>query len=222
MPTLVFGSSRAVVTGLIVLAAAAPAAHGQRHPQYQVEASLHQTGSQSMYSEIAHGPLSSVDRRQVESVSWSASATRLVPIQRRTSLRLGLSVVNKGWAEQIVRTGADESGRESRHRDIVYLGAPLTLGYNLVTPRRGVLPFIEAGISPELLMWMDDGEFDVDLRGTGLSYLVSFGVKYGLENGRAVVLAPEGRFAAGKYSRGAPGEMEYHPITVGIKLGVQF
>ncbi|HYR10391.1 MAG TPA: outer membrane beta-barrel protein [Longimicrobium sp.] len=221
MTTLSFGRMHAAAASLVLLASAAPAASGQSHPQYQVEASLHQTGSRSMYSEIAHGPLSSVDLRQVESVSWSASATRLVPVQRRTSLRLGLSVVNKGWAEQVTRTGV-EGGTVRRHRDIVYLGAPLTLGYNLVTPRRGVMPFVEAGISPELLMWMDDGEFDLDLRGTGLSYLVSFGVKYGLKDGRAVVLAPEGRFAAVRYSRGEPGEMEYHPITVGIKLGVQF
>lgn len=218
MPTPAFVRAHSAVLGLLVLAAAAPAAHAQQYPRYQVEASLDQTGSHSMYGVIAEGVTESQALHQVESVGYSVAASRLARIAPRTSLRFGLSLADKGYAERST-TGA---GTTLRHVDIIYLGAPLTVGYNLVNPRRGVLPFIEAGVAPELLVRRDEGEFDFDLRRTGISYLFNAGVKYGLPDGRALVLAPEARIAARKYSVDRPGAREFRPITVGIKLGFQF
>jgi hypothetical protein len=106
--------------------------------------------------------------------------------------------------------------------EFLYLGAPLTVGYNLVNPRRGLKPFVEAGVVPELLLRQDESTFRFDLRKTGLSYLVGFGVKYNLKDGRALVLGPEARFAAHEYSRPTPGTLEFRPMTIGLKLGVQF
>lgn len=232
MPTLVIGRSRAVVMGLAVLAAAAPAAQAQVHPQYQVEASLDQTGSHSMYMEIKDLPTGGHEVSQVESVGWSVAATRLARIAPRTSLRLGLSLANKGYEERaLILTAASQApgspsystAEETRRRiDLVYLGAPITLGYNLVNPRRGLKPIVEAGVVPELLVRREEGALDFDLRETGLSWLVNVGVKYNLGNGRAVVLAPEARIAAWGYSTGGPNKREYRPATVGMKLGVQF
>jgi hypothetical protein len=198
MPTPAF--VRSAVLGLLALAAA-PAAHAQQHPRYQVEASLDQTGSHSMYGVIAEGTPQSRELSQVESVGFSFGASRLARIAPRTSLRFGLSLADKGYAE---RSG-DGAGTTLRHVDILYLGAPVTVGYNLVNPRPGVKPFIEAGVAPELLVARDESQFDFDLRRTGISYLVNAGVKYGLPDGRALVLAPEARIAARKYSVDRPG-----------------
>jgi hypothetical protein len=106
--------------------------------------------------------------------------------------------------------------------EFLYLGAPLAVGYNLVNPRPGLKPFVEAGVVPELLLRQDESTFRFDLRETGISYLVGFGVKYNLEDGRALVLGPEARFAAHEYSRPTPGTLEFRPMTIGLKLGVQF
>jgi hypothetical protein len=218
--------------GLLVLAAAAPAA-AQSHPRWQVEASLDQTGSHSMYAVIADRPTGGYEVSQTESVGWSVAATRLASIAPHTSLRFGLSLANKGYDERsVVLIGAPrtpglpayftDEATNRRRIDVVYLGAPLALGYNLVNPRRGLKPFIEAGVVPELLVRQEKGALDFDLSGTGLSYLVNLGVKYNLGDGRAVVLAPEARIAAWEYSTGAPGERQYRPTSVGIKLGLQF
>lgn len=233
MPTLLFGHRHAGVLGLLVLALAAPAAHAQQHSRWQVEVSLGRTGPDSLYTLVLDGPAGGHEVSQRQSIGYSIAATRLAGVAPRTSLRFGLSLANKGYAERsIMLTAAPRTpgtpsyytgGPVTRRRvDVVYLGAPLTLGYNLVNARRGVLPFVEAGVAPELLVWRDRGELEFDLRGAGLSYLLSLGLKYNLRDGRALVLAPEARLPATEYSRSAAGELEYQPATIGIKLGVQF
>lgn len=219
MLQLVVGRARAVVLALVALAAAAPVAHGQSYPHWQVEASLDHTGSSSMSTVFAEGPAGGFQISQQEAVRYSVGASRLVRVLPRTSLRLGLSLANRGFAERTT-TPTETSTREV---DLLYLGAPITLGYNLVNASRGLRPVIEAGVVPELLVREDASDFvEYDLRDTGISYLVSMGFKYNMEGGRAVLLAPEARFAAGDYSRPGPGRLDYHPMTVGLKLGVQF
>lgn len=222
MATLVFGRSRAVVMGLLVLAAAAPALHAQSQPRWQVEASLDQTGSTSVSARIADGPTSTSDIRQVEAVRYSVGASALARVAARGSLRFGLSLSNKGFTERSSAESAAGTQTTERHVDLLYLGAPLTLGYNLANPRRGMVPVAEAGVVAEALLREDESAFDYDLRDTGLSYLFNAGVKYTLADGRALVLAPELRIAARAYSREAPGALEFRPVTVGFKLGVQF
>ncbi|HEX6372625.1 MAG TPA: outer membrane beta-barrel protein [Longimicrobium sp.] len=222
MPTLMFGRARAVVMGMLVLAAAAPAAQGQSHPRWQVEASLHQTGATSMHGVIADGPSSSYDVRQVETVRYSVGASALARVAPRSSLRFGLSLSNKGFAERSTVSSPTGDQTTVNQVDLLYLGAPLTLGYNLVNPRRGLVPVAEAGVVAEVLLREDESVFDYDLRDTGLSYLFNAGVKYTLADGRALVLAPELRIAAHPYSRDAPGAREFRPVTVGLKLAVQF
>ncbi|HEX2080460.1 MAG TPA: hypothetical protein VHG08_22345 [Longimicrobium sp.] len=77
---------------------------------------------------------------------------------------------------------------------------------------------------PEVLTRDDDGSryFDPDMRGVGLSYLFSFGLKYDLGDGRALVVGPELRHGARGYSYRAPGRYDFLPSTGAIKLGVQF
>lgn len=222
MPTLVGRRSHAAVLALLALAAAAPAVHAQPYSRYQVEVSLDQTGSEFMHSQIADGPAGAAQRSQREAVRYSVAASRLARVAPRTSFRFGLSLANKGFTERSTTFSAAGEETSENHVDFLYLGAPLTLGYNLVNPRPGVTPFVEAGVVPELLVRQDEGAFDFDLRRTGLSYLVNFGVKYNLEDGRALVLAPELRYAAREYSRSTPGTLDFRPITIGLKLGVQF
>lgn len=211
-----FVRSHRAVLALLALAAALPA---PGHAQWQVEASLDHTGSSSMHGIIADGPTSSSELSQLEAVRYSVGASRLARIAPRTSLRFGLSLANKGFTERLRTSGADVFDREV---DLLYLGAPIALGYNLVSTSPGLKPVAEVGIVPELLVREEDSAFDFDLRRTGISYLVNVGVKYNLESGRALVLAPEARFAAQEYSGGGPGSLEFRPVTVGIKLGVQF
>lgn len=213
-----FVRTRAAVLALFALAAAAPAAHAQRAPHWQVEASLDHTGPTSYTSSIADGPGGGMRFEQQEAVRYSVGASGLVRIVPRTSLRLGLSLSNKGFTERREST----SDVSVNHVDLLYLGVPLTLGYNLVNARRGLLPFAEAGIVPELLLRQDESELGLDLRDTGLSYLVSLGLKYNLGEGRALTLGPEVRIAAREYSRNTPNTAEFIPSTVGLKLGVQF
>jgi hypothetical protein len=158
----------------------------------------------------------------METVRYSVGASRLTQVAPRVSVRFGLSLANKGFAERSRTTTADGTRTSERQVDFLYLGAPITLGYNLVNRHPGLVPFVEAGVVPELLVRRDESAFQYDLRDTGLSYLGSFGVKYNLESGRALVLAPELRIAAREYSNNTPGTLEYRPVSVGIKLGVQF
>lgn len=221
MPTPVVRRSHAAVLALLALAAA-PAAHAQPYSRFQVEASLDQTGSHSMHSVFVHGPTSGGQISQREAVRYSVAASALARVAPRTSFRFGLSLVNKGFTERSTTSSAAGEQTSENQVDLLYLGAPLTLGYNLVNPRPGMKPFVEAGVVPELLVRRDESEFDFDLRKTGLSYLFNVGVKYNLEDGRALLLAPELRFAAREYSRPTPGTLEFRPITIGLKLGVQF
>ena len=221
MPILVVRRSHAVVLALLALAAA-PAAHAQPYSRYQVEVSLDQTGSEFMHSVIADGPAGGAQRSQREAVRYSVAASRLARVAPRTSFRFGLSLANKGFTERSTTSSATGTQTSEHHVDFLYLGAPLTVGYNLVNPRRGLKPFVEAGVVPELLLRQDESTFRFDLREAGLSYLVGFGVKYNLEDGRALVLAPEARIAAHEYSRSTPGTLEFRPITIGLKFGVQF
>ena len=216
MPTPSFVRTGAAVLALVALAA--PAARAQWQPRFQVEASLDHTGSASMVSAIAETPVGGFERRQQETVRYSVGASALARIAPRTSLRLGLSLASRGFAERTTEDGRTRNDEV----DFVYLGAPLTLGYNLVSASRGLRPFVEAGVVPELLVRQDESAFDYDLRSVGLSYLVGFGVKYNLEGGRALVLAPEVRIAARDYSHDTPGTLEFRPISTGIKLGFQF
>ena len=219
MPSLAFVRTPAAVLGLLALAVAAPAAHTQQpYARWQVEASLDHTGSSSMSSVIAETPQGGFEHRQQETVRYSVGASALTRIAHRTSLRLGLSLASRGFAERTTQDGRTTDNEV----DFMYLGAPLTLGYNLVNPGRGIRPFVEAGVVPELLVRQDESGFDYDLRSVGLSYLVGFGVKYNLQGGRALVLAPEIRIAARDYSRDTPGTLEFRPISTGIKLGFQF
>jgi opacity protein-like surface antigen len=210
------------VLALLAIAAAAPAAHAQPYARYQVEVSLDQTGSEFMHSSMALGSAGGGQFSQREAVRYSMAASRLTRVAPRTSLRFGLSLANKGFSERSTTSTATGTRTSERHVDFLYLGAPLTVGYNLVNPRRGMKPFAEAGVVPELLLRQDESRFDFDLRKTGLSYLVNVGVKYNLEDGRALMLAPELRYAAREYSRPTPGTLEFRPITIGLKLGVQF
>jgi opacity protein-like surface antigen len=223
MPTLLVRRSHAAALALLAAAAAAPAAHAQPYSRYQVEVSLDQTGSESMHSKFALGtPGAGGDLSQREAVRYSVAASRLMRVTPRTSFRFGLSLANKGFTERSTTYSATGSQTSENQVDLLYLGAPLTLGYNLVNPHPGVKPFVEAGVVPELLVRQDATELDFDLRKTGLSYLVNFGVKYNLEDGRALMLAPELRYAAHNYSRPTPGTFEFRPISIGLKLGVQF
>ncbi|HEU0298900.1 MAG TPA: outer membrane beta-barrel protein [Longimicrobium sp.] len=212
---LVRGLSLATL-GFALLAAAAPAAHAQAHPRWQVEASLDATGPNSYSSSIADGEVT-FKRSQLEAVRYSVGASRLARIGPRTSLRLGLSFSNKGFRE---RTETPTETTEI-HVDLLYVGAPITLGYNLVNPRKGLLPYAEAGVVPELLVRDDESaHFDPILKDVGISYLFSFGAKYNLGDGRALTLGPEVRLSAAGYSPTGPGE--FRPETVGLKLGIQF
>lgn len=222
MPTLAVRRSHAAVLALLALAAAAPAAHAQPYSRYQVEVSLDQTGSEFMHASLALRTAGGSDVSQQEAVRYSVGASRLARVAPRTSLRFGLSLANKGFTERSTTFSADGRQTSENHVDLLYLGAPLTLGYNLVNPRPGLLPVAEVGVVPELLVRQDASELDFDLRETGLSYLFNVGVKYNLEDGRALVLAPELRYAAREYSRSTPGTLEFRPITVALKLGVQF
>jgi hypothetical protein len=222
MPPQVFGQARSVVMGMLILAAAAPAAQAQSHPRWQVEASLDHTGASSMFVAIADGPTSTYESSQVEALRYSVGASGLVRVAPRSSLRLGLSLSNKGFEERSSVSSAAGTERSARQVDLLYLGAPLTLGYNLVNPRRGIVPVAEAGVVAEMLLREDESLFDYDLRKTGLSYLFNAGVKYTMADGRALVLAPELRIAAHPYSREIPSGLEFRPVTVGFKLGFQF
>jgi Outer membrane protein beta-barrel domain len=223
MPTQVFGRSRAVVMGMLVLAAAAPAAaQAQSHVRWQVEASLDQTGATSMHDLIADGPTATYDTRQMEAVRYSVGASGLARVAPHASLRLGLSLSNKGFTERVTTSSPAGNQTSERNVDLLYLGAPFTLGYNLASARRGIVPVAEAGVVAEVLLREDDSVFEYDLRKTGLSYLFNAGVKYTSASGRALVLAPELRIAAQPYSRATPGGPEFRPVTVGLKLGVQF
>jgi hypothetical protein len=175
MPALLFGRSRGVVMGLLVLAAAAPGAQAQSHPRWQVEASLDQTGASSMHSAVADGPNATYELRQREAVRYSVGASRLARLAPRTSLRLGLSLSNKGFSERSSISSPTGTRTTERHVELLYLGAPLTLGYNLVSARRGIVPVAEAGVVAEVLLREDESLFDYDLRKTGLSYLVNAG-----------------------------------------------
>lgn len=212
-----------VLMGMMALAATAPAAQAQSHARFQVEASLDHTGSASMSSVIAEGGAGAAELRQKEVVRYSVGASALARVAPRTSVRLGLSLANRGFAEQSVNWGGTGETRENQV-EFLYLGVPLALGFNLVNPRPGLHPFAEAGIVPELLVRADESTFNVNLRDVGLSYLVNAGLKYNLEGGRAIILAPEARFAASNYSRRATdyNSIEFRPMSVGIKLGVQF
>jgi hypothetical protein len=209
---------RTVVMALLSLAAMAPAAHAQQAPRWQVEASLDATGPNSYTSIIGDGPGGGFTFKQSEAVRYTVGAGRLVRVAPRTSLRLGLSLSNKGFTEKTETA----TGTTVNHVDLLYLGAPLTLGYNLVNGSRGLRPFAEAGIVPELLLREDESVQGLDLLDTGLSYLVSVGVKYNLGNGRALVLAPEIRRGKRGYTRDTPGMVHFEPETWAIKLGVQF
>lgn len=211
-------SGRVLVLGLLALAAAAPAARAQSQPGFQVEASLDHTGSSSMHSVIADGTDGGFQLSQREAVRYSVGASRLARLAPRASLRFGVSLANKGFTERFT----SNARTSERHVDLIYLGAPLALGYNLVNSRRGLVPFAEAGVVPELLLRRDESEFQYDFRDVGVSYLLNLGVKYNFANGRALLLAPEARIAAREYSRDTPGGLEYRPTTVGLKLGVQF
>jgi hypothetical protein len=220
MPTFVFGRSRAVVMGMLMLAAAAPAAQAQSNVRWQVEASLDQTGATSMHGVIADGPTSSSGAWQQEAVRYSVGASALARVAPHGSLRLGLSLSNKGFTERLTTSSPTGDQTSERNVDLLYLGAPLTLGYNLASARRGIVPVAEAGVVAEVLLREDESLFDYDLRKTGLSYLFNAGVKYTTASGRALVLAPELRIAAQPYSRETPSGLEFRPVTVGLKLGV--
>lgn len=222
MPTLLSGRAPTALLALLATAAVAPAVQAQQHPRFQVEASLDHTGSTSMSSVIAEGPTGGFELDQVEAVRYSLGASALARVAPRTSIRFGLSLANRGFMERTRVSTIEGPETDERQVDFLYLGVPLTLGYNLVNPRPGLKPFLEAGIIPELLVREDESEFEYDLRDTGLSYLVNFGVKYNLDDGRAIILAPEARIAAGNYSRHRTGALDYRPVTVGLKLGVQF
>jgi hypothetical protein len=219
MPGLMVGRVRAVVLGVMAAVAAAPAAQGQAYPRWQVEASLDHTGSASAYGVIADGVGGGYEVVQMEAVRYSVGVSRLTRVIPRTSLRVGLSLANRGFTER-TRTPTETEYHEV---DLLYLGAPVTVGYNLVNASPGLRPVVEAGVVPEVLLRGDAvSEFDYDLSSTGLSWLVSMGLKYNLRNGRSLLLAPELRMAARGYSRRGVGLAEYEPSTLGLKLGVQF
>lgn len=207
--------------GMLMLAVA-PAAHGQSHVRWQVEASVDQTGATSMHDVIADGPTSTYESSQLEAVRYSVGASALARVATHGSLRLGLSLSNKGFTERLTTSSSAGNQTSERNVDLLYLGAPLTLGYNLASARRGIVPVAEAGVVAEVLLREDESLFDYDLRKTGLSYLLNAGVKYTTAGGRALVLAPELRIAAQPYSRETPAGREFRPVTVGLKLGVQF
>jgi hypothetical protein len=222
MHPVAFVRTRAAVLGLFALAAAAPEAQAQRQPRVQVEASVDHTGSEFMHGVIADGPAGSAELKQKEAVRYSVGASGLARVAPRTSLRLGLLLTNKGFDERSTISSPTGTRTTERHVDLLYLGAPITLGYNVINPRRGLKPFAEAGVLPELLVRQDESDFGLDLRDTGLSYLFNVGVKYNLGDGRAVMLAPELRYAAREYSRKNPATVDFRPITTSLKLGFQF
>ena len=178
MTTIVSRRAYLAVLGLALLAAATPA-----HGQYQVEVSMDHTGAASMSGIIADGPGGGFQASQKEAVRYSVGASRLNRIAPRTSLRIGLLLSNKGFTERVTTP----EGTSNREVDFLYLGAPITLGYNLVNTRRGLQPFAEVGVLPEVLTRDDDGSeyFDPDMKGVGISYLLSVGLKYNLGDGRA-------------------------------------
>lgn len=222
MHPVAFVRTRAAVLGLFALAAVAPAAQSQQQPRFQVEVSLDHTGSEFMHGVIADGPAGSAQLSQREAVRYSVGASGLARLAPRTSLRLGLLLSNKGFTERFTSSGDAGTRTTEHHVDLLYLGAPITLGYNVINPRPGLKPFAEAGVLPELLVRQDESQFGLDLRDTGLSYLFNVGVKYNLGDGRAVMLAPELRYAAGEYSRKNPATVDFRPITTSLKLGFQF
>jgi hypothetical protein len=217
MPANLVGRLSLATLGLAILATAAPAAHAQAHPKIQVEVSRDYTGGQTGYSGIASGAF---ETHTDGLVRHSVGASLLAPIAPRTSLRIGLLLSSKGFTERALIDGVTTR----RKVDFVYLGAPIALGYNLVNTRRGLQPFAEVGILPEVLTRDDDESeyYDPDMRGVGLSYLFSVGLKYNLGDGRALVLAPEVRHGARGYSYRAPGRYDFTPSTGAIKLGFQF
>lgn len=202
--------------GCAILAAAAPAADAQGHLRWQVEASVDATGGSTASRGTADGPRPfTISQR--ETVRYSIGVSRLARLGPNTSLRLGLSLSNKGFTERTETV----DGTTDVHIDLLYLGAPLAVGHNLVNTREGLLPFAEVGLVPELLVRDDESaHFDPRLTEVGISWLLGFGAKYNLGDGRALTLGPEVRFAARGYSRTGPGE--FHPQTIGLKLGVQF
>ena len=202
--------------GLAILAAAAPAAHAQAQPRWQVEASLDQTGPSSYVNAIVDP--STFRRSQQEVVRYSVGASRLARLGPRTSLRLGLSFSNKGFEERTT-TGGHTS---TRRVQMLYLGVPLTLGYNLVDARPGRRMIAEAGVVPELLLREGHNELGWDLRPSGLSYLLRVGAKFDLKDGRALVVGPELRWAATDYARHPPQVNDLRPATVGLKAAIQF
>ncbi|HEX2080464.1 MAG TPA: outer membrane beta-barrel protein [Longimicrobium sp.] len=216
MPANLVGRLSLAALAFAFVPAAAPAADAQAQPRWQVEASLDATGPNSYSGLVADGERP-FTIKQREAVRYSVGASRLARLGPRASLRLGLSLSNKGFTE---RTEAVD-GTTDVHVDLLYLGAPIALGYNQVNPRKGLLPFAEAGLVPELLVRDDESaHFDPKLTDVGISWLLGFGAKYNLGDGRAVTLGPEIRFAARGYSRTGPGE--FRPQTVGLKLGIQF
>jgi hypothetical protein len=215
MPANLVGTLSLTALGFAILAAA-PAAHAQEQPRWQIEASLDATGANNGYSLSGHGENIDIRYTTHGALRFSLGASRLAPLGPRTSLRLGLSASDKGFRERRRINGETSQV----HVDLLYLGAPLALGYNLVNTRRGLLPFAEVGVVPELLVRDDDSAyFDSDLERWGVSYLVSVGAKYNLDDGRALTIGPEFRHAAGGYS---PRPGEFRPTTVGLKLGIQF
>lgn len=218
MPTLLSGRAHAALAALLALAAAAPAAHAQQSPRWQLEASLDATGPNSYYSAIADGVDGGFTLKQEEAVRYSVGAARLVRVTPRVSVRLGLSLSNKGFEERT------ETPTETtvNHVDLLYLGTPLTLGYNVVNGNPGLKAFAEAGLVPEVLLRQDESEFGLNLRAYGVSWLAGFGVKYNLGDGRAVTIGPEARFSLGGYTWNTPNTTHFHPQTVGLKLGLQF
>ncbi len=226
------GRSVFVLFGVALLlpCAFAVTADAQSQPKYQVEFSLDRTGAHYLFGIQILYPDREYLMAQNENVTLSLAATRLTSLAGRLSVRYGLSLADKGYQENLLHMDFVEGTFERSTRDIrlLYLGAPVTLGFNLVNPRKGLKPFAEAGVSPDLLIHRERSEFlNFDLRSAGVSYLFSAGLKYNFGDGRSLVLTPEVRVAAVNYA--GTGEPEsparprdFRPIATGIKLGFQF
>lgn len=224
MKPIIFATTLAVLIATQTLYAQAQ--YG--NTKFQVEYSLNRNSAVNMYAIHILYTDHEIQASQTERSAFYLAATQIRDLNRWLGVRYGLSLSDRGYLEDLTVIDFVDGSFEESSKNIrmYYLGAPLSLAFNLKNNKRLISGFAEAGLSPELLLnYTRSNYMNYDLNRFALIGLVNAGLKVNFRNNYSLVISPGVRYALVRYDTepDQPFQIrEFRPISTNITLGFQF
>ena len=178
--------------------------------------------------EGANGIDREVQAIQENKIGYQFSITRLKTVGKKFAIRYGISLADKGFAEDLLFITNPLTTRSSRSElrniQIWYLGVPLSFAFNMKENRNRVSFFADLGILSETPIAYNKAEYlRYGLKSFGLSYLFNTGLKLNFKK-TSLLIGPQIRVATIDYYGGevnATTLADFIPITTGFAIGYQ-